>query len=648
MPDARITVDPTRPLGNVSPNIYGQFSEHLVNVVLDGLWAELVKGRKFETPIVEHGPHPIASPWRAFADRRDGVEFKRGPNGAGRHAPSHRDAHHVQSIVFPAGHPGEERGIACPEVAIDEDTTYVFRARLRSFGGFESLRVALRDADGETVLASTQIPLEPPESSFPEPARTILRWMDPSTFQEVRCELTASGTAQDGFLTLTGTPAAGEPAEVHLDWVSLMPADNIDGWHRETIEALRDLPVRSVKWPGGCFADGYDWRLGIGPRDARHCYVDPAWLHWEENDVGIDEYMRFCDLTDSTPLISVNHGTGTPEQAAAWVEYCNGDASTTWGALRAEHGHPEPYGVRDWVIGNEVYGFWERGGLPADRYAERFKEFAAAMKAVDPTIRAYASTQIGEYTQTLLASAAEEIDGLAPHLYPPRGNGGSPENAGRHVAAAASMEHLLRQVAGDIDAAGGAGRIRVAVDEWGWSGDDMAGALFNASTMNSFHRMGDLVSFGHRTCVINADGVVTRRGQKVHRPLPYAVFELYNRLHRPEAVAVELSDVSTYTPAAPLDHLGEIPTLDVSALHDPETGALSVFVVNRDLETAVTATIGLAEGPQACVVHTMRADDLAARNQPGHEQVRIEVSERKLDDGPFEFPPASLVAIEVS
>ena len=136
-----------------------------------------------------------------------------------------------------------------------------------------------------------------------------------------------------------------------------MPKDNIDGMRADTIKLLKELNAPVYRWPGGNFVSGYNWRDGIDPdRDKRPPRKNPAWTGVEHNDFGIHEYIAFCRLINTEPMISVNTGLGKVEEAAKEVEYANGSADTEMGKLRAKNGSKEPFNVQFWCVGNEMYG----------------------------------------------------------------------------------------------------------------------------------------------------------------------------------------------------------------------------------------------------------------------------------------------------
>jgi alpha-L-arabinofuranosidase len=150
------------------------------------------------------------------------------------------------------------------------------------------------------------------------------------------------------------------------------------GLRKDAIEAFRRLRAPVVRWPGGCFADAYHWPDGVGPRVKRPKRRNLWWGQDEPNSFGTDEFIRFCRLAEAEPYLSINVGTGTVQEALNWLEYCNSDKDTEYTRLRAANGHPAPYGVRYWGIGNETWGC---GGLfTPDDYAREYLRYALYLK----------------------------------------------------------------------------------------------------------------------------------------------------------------------------------------------------------------------------------------------------------------------------
>ncbi len=230
-----------------------------------------------------------------------------------------------------------------------------------------------------------------------------------------------------------------------------MPADNVSGFKAASIKYLKEMGIGIARWPGGNFVSAYDWRDGIGDRDKRPPRRELAWNGMETNDMGIDDFMTFCRLIGAEPYLAVNSGLGDAHSAGEEVEYVNGPATSRMGRLRATNGHPAPYGVKIWGVGNEMYGPWQWGHMASTQYPEKHNLMVTAMRKVDPTIKVIASgatpeeaswcyienRQLGtfagrltedlplpfafgsreDWTGALLKTSAEYIDYLGEHFY---------------------------------------------------------------------------------------------------------------------------------------------------------------------------------------------------------------------------------------
>ncbi len=252
----------------------------------------------------------------------------------------------------------------------------------------------------------------------------------PLTFQ-------AQGDSDDARFEIAGT---GD-GSFHIGAVSLMPADNIQGFRAEVIAALKQLHSGVYRWPGGNFVSGHEWRNAVGDPDKRPPIMDPVWHAVQPNDVGTDEFMTLCRLLDVEPYVTVNGGFGDEWSAAQLVEYANGAASTPMGKWRAANGHPEPYRIKFWGVGNEPWGEWQLGFMPVAQWELKHNMFAKAMRKVDPTIKLIAAGAMpdamtgskqakrlngqivadylsaGDWSGNLLAHCLDNMDMLSEHFY---------------------------------------------------------------------------------------------------------------------------------------------------------------------------------------------------------------------------------------
>jgi len=362
----------------ISKYIYGQFIEHLGRCIYQGIWAEMLEDRKFYYPVGD-----AESPWKAVGDPRN-VRMNPILPYVGVHAPEIR--------LTGDGIPG---GIVQENLAVIAGKNYIGRLVASADPGALPLRVALvwgpAPADRQTVELK----------SFGTEYRT-----EPFLF-------TAGASTENARLEIT----SGGLESFRIGTVSIMPADNVDGFRPEVLAALRELNSPVYRWPGGNFVSGYDWKDGIGDRDKRPPRKNPAWTGVEHMDVGIHEFMRFCEILGTEPYIAVNSGQGSEIQAADEVEYLNGAETTPMGKLRAANGHPAPWKVVYWSIGNEMYGDWQLGHMPLVDYTKKHIRFARAMKAKDPSIKLIAVGEVGPWSEGMLAAAAGDMDYMSEHFY---------------------------------------------------------------------------------------------------------------------------------------------------------------------------------------------------------------------------------------
>ncbi len=204
-----------------------------------------------------------------------------------------------------------------------------------------------------------------------------------------------------------------------IDAALLYPADHVNGADPDVIRFLKESRLPILRWPGGNFVSTYHWRDGVGPVERRPTLPNYAWGQQENNFFGTDEFIAFCRAVACEPMICINAGSGTPEEAAQWIEYCNGGADTPMGKLRAANGHPQPYNIRHWEVGNELWGNWQEHWTTAQGYVDRYRRFAKAMLAADSGIRLYACgapVMWGKsWNDTLIAGAADLMQATTDH-----------------------------------------------------------------------------------------------------------------------------------------------------------------------------------------------------------------------------------------
>ncbi len=367
-----VTIDAGQTGEPVSKYEYGMFIEHIGQLIYRSLWSEMLDDRKFYFPIK---PEEVPASEAAQGGPFRGMQLRKWqPVGPGEAVVMDKDEPFVgeQSprIQLDASTP---HGIRQSGFALIKGKNYIGHIWVRGTPGARG-KVALVWGDGANDRQTLALPVAP------------------NTYKEQPITFTAQADTNAGTLEITGTGSGN----FHIGAVSLMPAHNVEGFRPEVIAQLKQLHSGFWRLPGGNFISNFNWYDSVGPRDLRPPDFDYAWNAMQTNDVGMDEFMTFCKLIGVEPYITVNAGFGDAHSAAQEVEYMNGATSTPMGAMRARNGHPAPYRVRFWDIGNEPYGQWQLGRTDLKYYLLKHNEFAKAMRAVDPSITLLASGSMPE------------------------------------------------------------------------------------------------------------------------------------------------------------------------------------------------------------------------------------------------------------
>ncbi len=470
--DQPVKVDVSKTREPISKYIYGQFIEHLGRCIYGGIWAEMLEDRKFYYAVGGG-----KSPWEATGN--GGVVMVREDSFVGEQTPR-----------IPPG-----SGIRQATLGLIKAKRYAGYIWLKPLGDSTTLEVSLQWGDG--------------------PGQIDRRTVTSRTKQYGKCrfEFTSGGNTDEGIFETKVT--GGSSALVGT--VSLMPADNVQGMRADTLRLLKELNAPIYRWPGGNFVSGYDWQDGVGPRDRRPPRRNLAWNSLESNDFGIDEFMTFCRLVGAEPLIVVNSGFGDAHSAAQQIEYVNGSPDTPMGKWRAANGRPEPYNVKWWGIGNEMYGRWQLGHMSLDHYAIKHNLFARALRRVDPSVKLIAVGNAGPWSEGMLKNCAGYMDLISEHFYckqkePLLAHCRQIAEAVRaKVAAHRDYRKRLPSLRGkDID---------IAIDEWNyWYGPPVYGefatryylkdALGVAAGLHEMIRNSDIVFMANYAQTVNVLGAI--------------------------------------------------------------------------------------------------------------------------------------------
>jgi alpha-N-arabinofuranosidase len=324
-----------------------------------------------------------------------------------------------------------------------------------------------------------------------------------------------------------------------------MPASYIatGGFRPELLKAIKDIKPATIRWPGGSFVgtgDGYNWKTTIGPQHKRVGKV--GWDEWDPAAFGIDEFMELCRKVGAEPVIVVYMGPREVtedrskwiQDAVDWIEYCNGPATSKWGAVRAANGHPEPYNVKYWEIDNEI---WR---TPPDHYVEILRAFIPAMKAVDPDIITIACGSGGFYRRfadgdvAIIEQASDLVDFLSPHHY---------EEADRFAEGLVDMQNYLDKI-GAMIAKSKNKDLKIYFSEWNAQSTDWRTGLYAGGVLNVFERhpyltMACPALFLRHTSAPGWDNAFINFDHKAWFPAPnYLVMKLYRENFAPHLLEV--------------------------------------------------------------------------------------------------------------
>ena len=417
-----------------------------------------------------------------------------------------------------------------------------------------------------------------------------------------------------------------------------------NGLRKDVVDEIRQLGVPIVRYPGGNFVSGYNWLDGVGPKADRPRVLDKAWNSINSNQFGTNEFMTWCRAVGTEPLMGLNLGTGTPEEAAALVEYCNVEKGTKWSDLRRKHGFAEPYKVKRWCLGNEMDGPWQIGHMTATEYGLKAQDAARQMHYVDPSLQLIACGSSGpfmptylEWDREVLEQCYDHVDGLSLHRY----FGNTAEDTGgdsaKFLAMNLSMERQIAETVAVCDLVRGhkrsAKKLWLSFDEWNvWyrarSGDAVNGheqeaphlleevynledALLVGGLINSLIRNADRVKLACLAQLINVIAPIMTNPNGMLRQTIFYPYSWALQFARGSVLNLLVD-----SPGYEVSGMGQVPYLDVAGTIDPESGKVSLFVLNRDLSKAHAVEINWQDQAPARALSAvlLTGDDLKAFN----------------------------------
>jgi alpha-L-arabinofuranosidase len=453
-----------------------------------------------------------------------------------------------------------------------------------------------------------------------------------------------------------------------------------NGFRKDVMDEVRQLGVPIIRYPGGNFVSGYNWLDGVGPRQDRPRVLDKAWDSLNTNQFGTNEFMAWCKAVGTKPLMGLNLGTGTPEQAAALVEYCNVAQGTQWSDLRRKHGVAEPYKVKSWCLGNEMDGPWQIGHVTATEYGMKAQDAARQMRAIDPSLNLIACGSSGpgmptylEWDREVLEQCYEYVDALSLHRYIGNTAEETGNDSSKFVAMNLSMEKQIAETLAVVDLVRGHKRspkkLWLSFDEWNvWyrvrSGDAMTGhgkeaphlleevynledALLVGGILNTLMRNADRVKIGCLAQLINVIAPIMTNPNGLFRQTIYYPYSWALQFARGSVLSLLVE-----SPGYDVSGMGQVPYLDVAGTVSPEDGKVSLFILNRNLAKAHAIEVNWQDKAPSKTLSAMllTGDDLKAFNSFDSPQ---KVAPRTLDKpsiaagrANFEVPARSYAVIQ--
>ncbi len=388
-----------------------------------------------------------------------------------------------------------------------------------------------------------------------------------------------------------------------LDHALLFPADAADGWDPDVLKLVRESHLPLLRWPGGNFASGYHWRDGVGTVRFRPMRLNKPWSMPEPNHVGTDEFMRFCELAGCEPMICVNAGSGTAQEAADWVQYCNGSANTRFGKMRAKHGHREPYGVRYWEIGNELYGSWQIGHCDASEYARRYRQFVGLMGKQDPKIHFIANGYNPNWNAVLIEKCHDILTTVSLHTLigggiPPTAD---PQEVWRLVVGYPwGYRDYLTQLSDQLRAKVPGGTIAITELQIFTNRPNLpnnstiAEALFWAGVVHTAARLGDRVELITHSALVNHGGGLRKLREFVYATPVYYARKMYSSQPCKWPVLVRVAGPAlTERRLHNLPAVRSAPLIDALALLNDSAKELALLIINRSAAERVPVQLQL-------------------------------------------------------
>ncbi len=440
------------------------------------------------------------------------------------------------------------------------------------------------------------------------------------------------------------------------------PQADADGFRKDVIDATKNLGVTVVRWPGGNFSSGYHWMDGIGPKSDRPKRKDLAWGDIESNQVGTDEFLKWSSEANVQPYICVNMGTGSLDEARSWVEYCNAPTGLYYSDLRAKNGHPQPYNVAIWGLGNEIDGPWQIGHKNAEDYSKFALEAAKLMKWSDDKIKLIASGSSnygGDWTawnRTVLNTLGDYIDYISLHNYV----GNHDSDHYKFMASTVFTDKVIKVTEGLINETRIKNHIAhpiyIAFDEYNvWyrafneqkleEHYNMQDALVIAEYLNCFLRNAQIVKMANLAQLVNVIAPMMVTNDRLWFQTTYYPLQLFAQNCRGTSIETFV-DCDTYK-----EKDDNVPYLDVSTVYNDSTKEIIINAVNRHLDKGIETSIQNQFGKLAgkATIYEINSKNIYDENTVDEQKVKTVQKEIDINGNDFTyiFPAHSFTMIKI-
>jgi alpha-N-arabinofuranosidase len=454
-----------------------------------------------------------------------------------------------------------------------------------------------------------------------------------------------------------------------------------DGFRKDVRAEIKKMGVPIIRYPGGNFVSGYNWLDGVGPKKDRPAVLDKAWNSIDSNQFGTNEFLSWCKEVGTTPLLGLNLGTGTAEQAAALVEYCNVEKGTEYSELRRKHGYTEPYNVKHWCLGNEMDGPWQIGHMTATEYGMKAQDAARQMHYVDRSLQLVACGSSGpfmptylEWDREVLEQCYDYVDGLSLHRYFGNTEQETGKSSEKFVAMNLTMDRQIEETLAVCDLVRGHKRSRkklwLSFDEWNvWYRARGTPETENGNRKEAPHLLEEIYNLEDAllvggliiTLLRHADRVkIACLAQLVNVIAPIMTNEsgLFRQtIYYPYSWALQFArgdvlDLLVQAPTYEVPRLDPVPYLDAAGTVNRDSGETSLFILNRDLSKPRQVEIVWEAQPPTRVLNssTLTGDDLKAINSfDAPQRVQPQAFEKATISGgrsQVELPPRSYTVLQ--